>query len=300
MLDYYASIIISSIFRENKNRQEKQVVFYSESEASPTKSKLFGLDVEFRRLLAFCSLVWSADWPSTKELYSINPTVMLYGSPGTGKTSLLQNVALGVQTQDVKYFSYSLERLLHKDLGRSSEELRELFNFIRSKSFEEEKVLVHFDDVDSVLSSRYIENESSGVKRFVNTFIKELDKIFIGVQTFSPIIAVTTNIYPMLDSAVKRRFSLKLSVENNVSEEEFKAWLAPMIENLGICESVRYEVIYGKMKQRNLTPYDVCLAMQKLLLDKISEKVIDGCAIEHEFDAIESSKCNAYQSLKYA
>ncbi|MER3383702.1 ATP-binding protein [Pectobacterium aroidearum] len=276
------------------------MVFYSESEAPPTGNKLFGLDVEFGRLLAFCSLVWSDDWPSTKKLYSINPTVMLYGSPGTGKTSLLKNVALEVQTQDVKYFSYSLERLLHKDLGRSSEELRELFNFIRSKSGEEEKVLVHFDDVDSVLSSRYIENESSGVKRFVNTFIKELDKIFIDVQTFSPIIAVTTNIYPMIDSAVKRRFSLKLSVENNVSEEEFKAWLAPMIENLGICESIRYEIIHGKMKQRNLTPYDVCLAMQSLLLDKLSGRVVDCCAIEHEFDTIESSKCNEYQNFKYA
>ena len=225
---------------------------------------------------------------------------MLYGSPGTGKTSLLQNVALELKTQDVKYFSYSLERLLHKDLGRSSEELRELFNFIISKSGEEEKLLVHFDDVDSVLGSRYIENESSGVKRFVNTFIKELDKIFIGIQAFSPIIAVTTNIYPMIDSAVKRRFSLKLSVENNVSEEEFKAWLAPMIKNLGICESIRYEIIHNKMKQRNLTPYDVCLAMQNLLLDRLSGKVMDGCAIEHEFDAIESSKCNAYQTSKYS
>lgn len=274
------------------------MVFHSESKVPLTKNKLFGLDVEFRRLLAFCNLVWSDKWLSTKTLYSINPTVMLYGSPGTGKTSLLRNAALEVQPQDVKYFSFSLERLLHKDLGRSSEELRDLFSFIRSESDKEEKVLVHFDDVDSVLSSRYVENESSGVKRFVNTFIKELDTIFITVQSFSPIIAVTTNIYPMIDSAVKRRFSLKLSVENNVSREEFKAWLTPMIEDLSICGSICYEILHGKMEQRDLTPYDVCLAMQNLLLDKLSGKAIDGHAIEHEFDVIESSKCNAYHIVK--
>lgn len=226
---------------------------------------------------------------------------MLHGSPGTGKTSLLRNAALEMQPQDVKYFLFSLERLLHKDLGRSSEGLRDLFEFIRSESDKEQKVLVHFDDVDSVLSSRYVENESSGVKRFVNTFIKELDAIFNATQDFSPIIAVTTNIYPMIDSAVKRRFSLKLSVENNVSSEEFQAWIAPMIEDLGVCGSVNYEKLHGKMVQRDLTPYDVCLAMQNLLLDKLSGYAIEGGAVEHEFDVIDSSKCDAnniYKSVK--
>jgi SpoVK/Ycf46/Vps4 family AAA+-type ATPase len=291
--------MVAYLSKANKKRQEKQVVFHSESKAPFTKNKLFGLDVEYRRLLAFCNLVWSDNWPSTKVLYSINPTIMLYGSPGTGKTSLLRNVALEMQPQDIKYFSFSLERLLHKDLGRSSEELRDLFGFIRSASDKEEKMLVHFDDVDSVLSSRYVENESSGVKRFVNTFIKELDVIFNTTQIFSPIVAVTTNIYPMIDSAVKRRFSLKLSVENNVSKEEFQAWLTPMIEDLGLCGNLNYERLHGKMEQRDLTPYDVCLAMQNLLLDKLSGHAINDHAVEHEFDVIDSSKCNAHHIYKH-
>jgi len=223
---------------------------------------------------------------------------MLYGSPGTGKTSLLRNAALEMRSQDVKYFSFSLERLLHRDLGRSSEELRDLFSFIRSKSDQEEKMLLHFDDVDSVLSSRYIENESSGVKRFVNTFIKELDIIFHSAENFSPIIAVTTNIYPMIDSAVKRRFSLKLSVENNVTREEFEAWLTPMVEDLGACGSASYESLHRKMEQRDLTPYDVCLVMQNLFLAKLSGQAIDNYAIEHEFDMFNSSKVHARHDYK--
>lgn len=274
------------------------MAFHSESKAPCIQNKLFGLDIEFRRLLAFCNLVWSDNWLPTKKLYSINATTMLYGSPGTGKTSLLRNVAAEMQSQEVKYFSYSLERLLHKDLGRSSEELRDLFIFIRSESEKEEKMLVHFDDVDSVLSSRYVENESSGVKRFVNTFIKELDTTFLTVQHFSPVIAVTTNIYPMIDSAVKRRFSLKLSVENNVSTEEFKVWLTPIIEDLNIKGSICYEILHSKMEQRDLTPYDIYLVMQRLLLDKLSGIYIDRHKIEHEFDVIESSKSDAHHILK--
>lgn len=265
------------------------MVFFSESEVPCKHSKLFGLDDDFRRLLAFCNLVWSDKWTSRKELYALNATVMLYGSPGTGKTSLLRNVAAQMHPQNVQYFSYSLERLLHRDLGRSSEDLRSLFDFIRSTSAKEQKMLVHFDDVDSVLSSRFIENESSGVKRFVNTFIKELDTTFLSAQQCAPVIAVTTNIYPMIDSAVKRRFSLKLSIENSVGAEEFRVWLAPLIKDLDVQGEICYESLYNKMLKRNLTPYDVYLVMQRMLLDSLSGLSVNAEAIGHEFDLVESS-----------
>jgi SpoVK/Ycf46/Vps4 family AAA+-type ATPase len=59
----------------------------------------------------------------------------------------------------------------------SSKNLNEFFKHLGNLASTEIKIFVHFDDVDSVLCSRYIPNESSGVKRLVNTFIKEIDKI---------------------------------------------------------------------------------------------------------------------------
>lgn len=264
-------------------------MFYSEAEIPNKKHKLFGLEKEQKLLLSFCHLVWSKNWLRKKELYSLNPTIMLYGSPGTGKTSLLQNTAVELQLHDVKYFTFSLEKLLHKDLGRSSENLRSLFEFIRSESEKEKKLLIHFDDVDSVLSSRTIENESSGVRRFVNTFIKELDVIFFKDYEFPPVFSVTTNIRSAIDSAVKRRFSLNLPIENNVSLEEFKLWLVPIMTDLELESGMSYDNLYEKMKSRNLKPYDVFLIVQRLMLEKISDLVVNGHTVELAFEEAISS-----------
>lgn len=271
------------------------MAFYSDYQTPARRNKLLGLTHEFNRLITFCNLVWSDSWQQKKEMYSINSTVMLYGSPGTGKTSLLQNVAIEMRHQEVKYFTYSLERLLHKDLGKSSENLRDLFDFIRSESQKEEKILVHFDDVDSVLSSRLIENESSGIRRFVNTFIKELDITFYECDKYPPpIIAVTTNIYQRIDSAVRRRFSLKFHIENNIALEEFKVWLDPIMKDLEVEGNISYGSLFDKMVERALTPYDICLIVQHLLLEKLSGVNIDFCAVEDEFERMSSSSINLH------
>ncbi|HCE4788165.1 TPA: AAA family ATPase [Vibrio parahaemolyticus] len=265
--------------------------FFTENKIeSYKKIDLHGLNNESNKILNFCKLVWSDNWIDKKKIYRFNPTIMLYGSPGTGKTTLLKNIAHDLNDNDFKYFSLSLELLLDKDLGMSSKYLKEFFNQIENWASMEHKVFIHFDDVDSVLCSRYTSNESSGVKRLVNTFIKEIDKIQSTEHTYSPIISTTTNMYSLIDTAVKRRFSLKFSIENRISNIEFESWLKPILLDLDIIEEVDYSFLYRIMEQRELTIYDIYLIMQDLLLDKLSGTKISYEIIVASFNESHSSK----------
>lgn len=233
---------------------------------------LYGVSDQYKKILAFCDLVWSEDWLLKKEIYQFNPTVMLYGSPGTGKTTLLRNLAydLKQQREDFKYYVINIELLLNKDLGQSSKNLSQIFDDIESLVEKEYNVLIHFDDVDSVLCSRYISNESSGVKRLINTFITKLDKIQFNNYKNPPIIATTTNMYSLIDTAVKRRFSVKFMIENDMKPHEFQMWLEPIVQDIGIKESIDYSYLYATMMEKKLTNYDLYLIMQNMFLDKIA------------------------------
>ncbi|HGE6480279.1 AAA family ATPase [Klebsiella variicola] len=264
--------------------------FFTEYEIDSYKpAKLFGVSDESQKIFKFCNLVWSNDWVVKRDIYNFNPTILLHGSPGTGKTTLLKNIAKRLEGEGFKYFYISLELLLDKDLGMSSKNLNEFFKHLGNLASTEIKIFVHFDDVDSVLCSRYIPNESSGVKRLVNTFIKEIDKIESMNYKYPPIITATTNMYSMIDTAVKRRFSLKFSIENNITISEFEMWLKPIISDLGMVDDFDYFSLYEKMNQKKLTNYDVYLIMQSVFLDKIAGNEISFETIALRFELTESS-----------
>ncbi|HGE8484393.1 ATP-binding protein [Serratia nevei] len=264
--------------------------FFTECEIDSYKPvELFGVSDESQKIFKFCNLIWSDDWVVKRGIYNFNPTILLHGSPGTGKTTLLKNVAKRLSGEGFKYFYISLELFLDKDLGMSSKNLNEFFKYLGNLALTEIKIFVHFDDVDSVLCSRYISNESSGVKRLVNTFIKEIDKIESMNYKYPPIITVTTNMYSMIDTAVKRRFSLKFSIENNITISEFEMWLKPIISDLGMVDDFDYFSLYEKMKQKKLTNYDVYLIMQSVFLDKIAGNEISFETIALRFELTESS-----------
>lgn len=258
-------------------------MFFSEQDLNNYSiEKLYGLDDEFKKIRNFCRLVWSNNWNIKKKIYNFNPTIMLYGSPGTGKTTLLKNVASEFSADNFKYFNLSLELLLNKDLGKSSQNLNSFFEKINTDAEAGEKIFIHFDDVDSVLCSRYISNESSGVKRLVNTFIREIDIIQASNYEFTPIICTTTNMYPLIDTAVKRRFSIKISIENSLSAKQLKNWLKPLITDLEI-NNINYSELHKIMKKRKLTNFDLYLIMQNIFLDKLADKKVNSKIIKSSF-----------------
>lgn len=236
---------------------------------------LIGLDRQSNILQAFCEFAWSSKWKEYSSILQFMPTILLYGPPGTGKTSLLTSLAGKFDYEYLKYYRESLDLLVNKDLGETSKAIKNLFDEIKEQAKCGNRVILQIDDIDSLLSSRYLANESSGVRRGVNTFLTQVDEFLLDSYQFTPIIAATTNMFDYLDSAVKRRFSLKLEVNPMLEEDDVKKLLQPIIKIIGLEKDIDYGEITKIYTNRMLTPSDLILAMQDIFLknlmgDKIS------------------------------
>lgn len=228
--------------------------------------KLVGLDSAAVKVKGFCDFAWSEDWLAHSKVLRFVPTILLYGPPGTGKTTLLRNLACDFGDKTVEYFRENLDLLAHKDLGETSKAIEKLFSTIKERASCGKKVLLQIDDVDSLLSSRSQINESSGVKRAVNTFITQLDDLTLEEFKFPPIVVATTNMLGQLDVAIKRRFSLKVEVNPKLTEVQLKELVSPLVELCGLTVELDYSVLTCIAKKNNLTPNDIIRALQGLYL----------------------------------
>lgn len=241
------------------------------------KKNLVGLDLEQQMLKEFCSLVWSEQWLDVSKKFNFMPTILLYGPPGTGKTTLLQNIPLDFVEYNIEYYRESLDLLANKELGETSKAIKKLFEELKEQASCGKRVLLQIDDVDSLLSSRYLTNESSGIRRAVNTFLTQLDELLLSDLQMMPIIAASTNMFDYLDSAVKRRFSLKLEILPLLSEDNIKDLLDPLIKIINSDVKIDIKKVSDIVSEKKLTPNDLMLIMQKAYLDnlvrgKFSEK----------------------------
>lgn len=231
--------------------------------------ELVGLKSQISTIRSFCNFAWSPDWEQHSKTLRFMPTILLYGPPGTGKTSILKNLASMFADEGVEYYRESLDLFAHKDLGETSKAVECLFSTIKERASCEKKVLLQLDDVDSLLSSRHLVNESSGVRRAVNTFLIQLDDLMLEEYKFPPIIAATTNMLGYLDVAIKRRFSLQLEINPKLTENQLKELISPIIDLFLSNVDPDYKNLESITKERNLTPNDIIRAMQLLYLKNI-------------------------------
>ncbi|MBT2772126.1 AAA family ATPase [Halomonas sp. ISL-60] len=243
--------------------------------------ELIGLEQQEKLVNAFCEFVWSDKWSEQSKVLHFIPTILLYGPPGTGKTTLLSNLASGLETSSSKYYRESLDLLVHKDLGETSKAIKSLFDEIKEQAFCGKKVFLQIDDVDSLLSSRYLSNESSGVRRGVNTFLSQIDELLLETHDFTPVIAATTNMFSHLDSAVKRRFSLKVEVNPVLNAKEAEALISPILAIISTDLTIDFQEIELIVLEEMLTPNDLILFMQNVFLqDLIGNDICQKTVLE--------------------
>lgn len=228
--------------------------------------ELVGLQSQMRSLRGFCDFVWSSDWEQHSRALRFMPTILLYGPPGTGKTTLLKNLASSLNDESLEYYRESLDLLANKELGETSKAVESLFSKIKERANSDKKVLLQLDDVDSLLSSRHSVNESSGIRRAVNTFLIQLDELALENFKFPPIISATTNMLDHLDMAIKRRFSLKVEVNPQLDEFELEKLIFPISKLWAPNSAPDYREIRTIAKEKSLTPNDIIRAMQTLYL----------------------------------
>jgi SpoVK/Ycf46/Vps4 family AAA+-type ATPase len=150
--------------------------------------------------------------------------VLLSGPPGNGKTVLAEAIA---EALGISFFTVRYEALIGSFLGETAQRLGQLFAFARTTP-----CVLFFDEFDVVGKERGDAHETGEIKRVVSNLLLQIDSLPSHVISIG-----ATNHSELLDSAVWRRFQLRLNMPSPTKEalaEFFGRALADLGKNSGI------------------------------------------------------------------
>ncbi|ASG30532.1 ATPase [Fusobacterium animalis] len=126
-------------------------------------------------------------------------TLLLYGPPGCGKTSIAQYISMEI---GLPLVTVRLDGMISSLLGSTAKNIRKIFDFASRQ-----ECILFLDEFDVIAKIRDDKNETGELKRVVNSLIQNID-----VFSKDSIIIAATNHHELLDPAIWRRFNRILSV----------------------------------------------------------------------------------------
>jgi SpoVK/Ycf46/Vps4 family AAA+-type ATPase len=126
--------------------------------------------------------------------------ILLYGSPGCGKTMGAERIAWNTGLTLVKV---RFDAMVSSYLGETATNLREVFETAAASP-----CLLFIDECDALAKSREDSQEVGEIKRVVNTFLQLLDEYEVS----NGLLVAATNLTKFLDEAVWRRFDDAIEV----------------------------------------------------------------------------------------
>ncbi len=133
--------------------------------------------------------------------------ILLYGSPGCGKTMGAERIAWNTGLPLVKV---RFDAMVSSYLGETATNLREVFETAAA-----EPCLLFIDECDALAKSREDTQEVGEIKRVVNTFLQLLDEYEVS----NGLLVAATNLTKFLDEAVWRRFDDVIEVPKPTGSE---------------------------------------------------------------------------------
>ena len=163
-----------------------------------------GLD-DVKRVLKE-SIEWPLKYPELFDYMKTTPPkgILLYGSPGTGKTFLAKAVA---SESEINFISVKGPALLSKWVGESEKGIREVFKKAKQAS----PCIIFFDEIDSLAPVRGTSTDSHVTERVISQFLTEMD----GMEELKGVIVLAaTNRMDIVDPALLRagRFDFQMEL----------------------------------------------------------------------------------------
>lgn len=131
----------------------------------------------------------------------VDNKLLLFGHTGCGKTSTAKAIA---KKLDKKIIILNLGGIVDSRLGQTAKNITEVF-----KKASREDAVLFLDEFDYIGKIRDYDNKDSGeMKRLVNTVIQLIDQL-----SNDTLLIAATNNSEIIDTALLRRFQLKLKFE---------------------------------------------------------------------------------------
>ncbi len=216
----------------------------------------YNADDIINKIYTCCKLLLGDNEEIVKSIkwFSITPTFLLYGLPGTGKTSVANEVFRRLK-KDYNIYKYELmiEKCLSANFGESSQNLIAFFDDIEN-DLEQNNMYgyVVIDEIDSFTLSRHIKDNIS-IQRVLNTFSKELDHLVFNGKLSKMIIIATTNLKDSIDVATLRRFYFHINFDRIMNDEEFESFIKELtdpIQSLKVDQSSMHKLYDIYLKKR--------------------------------------------------
>lgn len=151
----------------------------------------------------FIALVNSKNVIKSKGL-DVNLSLLLYGPPGCGKTTLAKHIA---KELDMPIIIARFDSLISSLLGSTAKNIRKLFDYAKSRP-----CILFLDEFDAIAKARDDNQETGELKRVINSLLQNIDEF-----SENGILIAATNHEQLLDSAIWRRFEkiINVSIPNN-------------------------------------------------------------------------------------
>ncbi|MCF4968676.1 ATP-binding protein [Nostoc sp. CMAA1605] len=245
---------------------------YAEIKSKITNQKLFGLDVLQQYLFRFCEAIITGNNSIASQLnfYDISPSVLLYGQPNTGKTTLcylLFNQIKEEVTNDINFYTLNVGRMLDPSLGQSSRNLEQIFKELKTICIEGTSIFLLLDELDTFCMSRSRTQEHDAVRRAMTTLMLEMDQLKLERHL---LLFGITNVPYLLDTAVVRRFAIKKSMNLNLSLDYFESYIDYLNKPLNLTlTKEEIDKIYDIYQRRSFSCGDIKGLYQTLFIDSL-------------------------------
>lgn len=133
-------------------------------------------------------------------------TLLLYGPPGCGKTSVAQMIS---SITGLPLVTARLDGLVSSLLGNTAKNIRKIFDYASKR-----ECILFLDEFDVIAKLRDDKNELGELKRVVNSLIQNIDSF-----SQNSILIAATNHQELLDLAIWRRFTNVLSLDKPQEKE---------------------------------------------------------------------------------
>ena len=213
-----------------ENEQEVEMITEASNQAAPLisckqlkKKELFFSGKTAEQTQRLQRLLDDEQYPQIREALRkkempIGFSCLFYGAPGTGKTELVQQIAIETG-RDI--MQVNLAALRDKFVGETEKRVRSIFDSYRILVQRKPKTpILFFNEADAIFGNR-MENTQHSVDKMENA-VQNI--ILQEMERLEGIMICTTNLTSTLDKAFDRRFLFKIEFERPSNEARKKIW----------------------------------------------------------------------------
>lgn len=194
----------------------------------------------------------------------VSKSMLLYGVPGCGKTSIAHYVS---EKTGLPLVVARLDGIVSSLLGSTAKNLRKIFSYACSMP-----CILFLDEFDAIAKARDDNHELGELKRVINSLLQNIDSM-----PASSVLIAATNHPELLDNAVWRRFITKVEV-GMPDDESRKKIILNLITgfNCSFAEEPQKLKIMNDL-MRSMSPSDISTIFTKLKVKGIirGDKTID-------------------------